>query len=73
MYTAADLTKVEAALVALAEGKRVVSVTTNGKTIQYGPADIKALQTLRDSIQAEIDSASTTRRRFVLTTTEKGL
>jgi hypothetical protein len=72
-YTAAELIKVQAALVALAEGSRVVSVTTNGKTIQYGPADIKALQTLRDAMQTEIDSGSTTTRRFVLTSSEKGL
>jgi len=71
-YTAADLTKVQAAIVALAEGTRVVSVTVNGKTIQYSPAQIKELQTLRDSMQTEIGSTAT-RRRFVLTQTEKGL
>lgn len=73
MYTIDELFKVQAAIIALAEGKRVVSININGKTIQYGPADIKVLQTLRDAIQTEIDSISTTKRRFVLTSTEKGL
>jgi len=73
MYTAAELAKIQAAIVSLAEGARVVSVTTNGKTIQYGPADIKMLQTLRDAMTAEINSASTATRRYVLTSTEKGL
>lgn len=71
-YTAIDLTKVQAAIIALAEGKRVVSVIVNGKTISYGPAQIKELQALRDSIQAEINSIANT-RRFVLTSTGKGL
>ena len=71
-YTAADLTKVQSAIVALAEGTRVVSVTVNGKTILYSPAQIKELQTLRDAMQTEIGSTAT-RRRFVLTQTEKGL
>lgn len=72
-YTSTDLTNVQAAIIALAEGKRVVSVSTNGKTIQYGAAQMKELQALRDAIQAEIGSATTGSRRFVLTATEKGL
>lgn len=71
-YTLADLSKVQDAIIALAEGTRVVSVSVNGKTIQYSPAQIKELQTLRDTMQAEIGSA-TNRRRFVLTQSEKGL
>ena len=71
-YTTADLTKIQDAIIALAEGKRVVSVTVNGKTIAYGQSQIKELQALRDSIQAEINAASNA-RRFVLTSTEKGL
>jgi len=71
-YTTADLTKIQAAIIALAEGKRVVSVTVNGKIIAYGQSQIKELQALRDSIQAEMNAASST-RRFVLTTTGKGL
>lgn len=73
MYTSADLIKVQAAIIALAEGKRVVSVTTNGKTIQYGPAQIKDLQALRDAMQSEISQTSTITKRFVLTQSEKGL
>lgn len=72
-YTAAELAKVQTAIVSLAEGTRVVSVSVQGKTIQYGPADIKSLQILRDAMQAEISSASTATRRYVLTSTEKGL
>jgi hypothetical protein len=71
-YTAADLTQVQDAIVSLAAGTRVVSVTVNGKTIQYGPAQLKELQDLRAAMQTEIGS-TTTRRRFVLTQSEKGL
>ena len=74
-YTATDLTIVENAIKALAGGTRVVSVSTsNGKSISYGQAQLKDLQALRDSIQAEINFGSTSGSRgYVLVSTSKGL
>jgi hypothetical protein len=71
-YTATDLANVQAALVDLARGKRVVSVTVGDKTISYGPAQIRDLKDLRDEIRGEVETTST-QKRFVLTRTEKGL
>ena len=59
---------------ALAQGTRIVSVDVNGKTITYGQAQLKELTALRDSIQAEINSGSSSGSRgFVLVSTTKGL
>ena len=73
-YTQADLTNIQNAIVALAKGERVVSVSTsNGKSITYGQSQLKDLQALRDSIRTELDNSSSTTRRFVLIQTDKGL
>lgn len=71
-YTQTDLSKVESAIIALAAGERVVSVMTNGKNIQYGPAQIEDLEKLRDTIKVELGTTSTT-KRYILTSTSKGL
>jgi len=71
-YTSEDIAKVEAAIVALAAGERVVSVTVRDRTTTWAQADIDKLRALKAEMQAEVNSA-TTRRRFVLTSTGKGL
>lgn len=71
-FTSEDLQAVKDAIIALATGRRVVSVSVSGKTIAYGPAQIKELRELRDVIQAEIN-AENPGQRYVLTTTTKGL
>lgn len=71
-FTSADLTKVEAAILALAQGTRKVSLMMGDKSISYGQTDIGALQDLRSSILAEV-STTATRPKFVLTQTSKGL
>jgi len=71
-YTSTDLANVQAAVTALATGTRKVSVSLNGKTVQYGQVQLPELMTLRDQIQAEV-SAADGRRRFVLISTSKGL
>ena len=75
MYTSSDLAKVEEAIVDLASGKRVVRVMlSGGKLIEYGSAQIKELESLRNAMQTEINQISTTKqRRFVLTQSSKGL
>jgi hypothetical protein len=53
-FTSTDLSNIDAAIVALATGTRIVRVTINGKQIQYAEADISRLQELRSIIQKEI-------------------
>jgi hypothetical protein len=57
-YTSTDLTNVEAAITALVNGTRIVSVDIGGKTIQYAPAQLKDLLTLRDAIKIEISETA---------------
>ncbi len=45
-FSSTDRANVEAALVALATGTRVVQVSIGGKNIRYSEADIKELQDL---------------------------
>lgn len=71
-YTSLDLTSVSSAIIALASGTRVVSVTISGKSIEYGQADLKSLRALRDEIKAEINQTAG-RDSFVLTRSSKGL
>jgi hypothetical protein len=59
-FTATDLTNVEAAITALATGSRVVECEIDGDLVQYHRTDIKSLLSLRDTIRAEIASASST-------------
>jgi hypothetical protein len=71
-YTQTDLDNVTAAIIALARGERVVSVTAGSRTVQYAQADMDKLRALQAEIRAEINAAAG-RQRFVLTTTSKGL
>jgi hypothetical protein len=71
-YTQSDLESVEAAIVALASGQRVVAVTIDGVTVQYGQADLDKLRALRLEIQREL-RFSAGRPSFYLTRTSKGL
>jgi len=73
MYTNDDLTAVQAAIIDLATGKRVVKVMlSSGKTIEYDTAGLNGLKTLRAEIQSELNSAAGT-RKFFRTVTSKGL
>ncbi|VVS95346.1 gpW family head-tail joining protein [Desulfoluna spongiiphila] len=72
-YTQDDLSAVQAAVIALATGKRAVRVVlTSGKTIEYDTAGLDDLKTLRAEIQAELNAAAG-KRRFFRTVTSKGL
>ena len=70
-FTATDLSNVQTALIALATGQRVVSLSIGDKTITYGQAQINELRALRDEIRSEFETAN--QRRFVLAQTNKGL
>jgi hypothetical protein len=71
-YTQADLDSVTAAIIALARGERVVSVTAGSRTVQYAQADMDKLRALQAEMKAEI-GATAGHQRFVLTSTSKGL
>lgn len=71
-YTQVDLDSVTAAIIALARGERVVSVTAGSRTVQYAQADMDRLRALQAEMKAEI-GAMAGRQRFVLTSTSKGL
>jgi len=72
-YTQDDLSAVQAAVIALATGKRVVRVMlSSGKTIEYDTTGLKDLKLLRAEIQAELNAAAG-KRRFFRTVTSKGL
>lgn len=71
-YTEANLTAVRAAKLALASGTRKVSLTMGDKSITYGQTDMAALESLEQTILAEIQT-TITRPRFFLASTSKGL
>ena len=71
-FSVTDLSNIEAAILALATGTRVVSVTINGKTMEYGAADLNQLESLRRTIASEVNAAAG-KARFVLTRSSKGL
>jgi len=57
-FTAANLTAVETAIMAIASGERVVEVTIAGKTIRYQATDLDKLQKLRNIITADVNAGS---------------
>ena len=72
-YTSDDLTAVQAAIMELAKGKRVVKITfSNGETVEYGATSLAELELLRAEIQSDLAAAAGT-RRFIRTMTSKGL
>ena len=71
MYTERDLKKIKRAILSLAEGKRVVSVSINGREVKYGQAELPQLQELAKEIQSEITKSSS--HRYTLIKSSKGL
>ena len=71
-YTQSDLESVQAAIVALATGQRVFSLTIDGVAIQYGQADLDKLRALSVEMERSLRSF-TGRPSFYLTTSSKGL
>lgn len=58
-FTSIDLSNIEAAIVALATGTRVVQVAIGDKSIRYTEAELDKLQSLRSLIQQELGMAYT--------------
>lgn len=72
-YTEADRAAVKAAILALATGERVVSVSAaDGRSTMWAQSDMDKLRGLLSEIERDIASVSG-RRRYVLTTSSKGL
>jgi hypothetical protein len=76
-YTSTDLDNVRAARLALAQGTRKVRVTIADKTVEYAFSDDDKLARLEAKIEAELAAAEraagTTRRRYFMLSSEKGL
>lgn len=53
-FTSTDLSNIEAAIVALATGTREVSVSINGKRIDYAECDIDKLTSLKTIISQSL-------------------
>ncbi len=72
-YTSEDLSALDAAIAMVRDGKSVTQITIAGKTTRFNdPPTISELRNLRNDIKAELAAANKT-RRFVLTTSRKGL
>ncbi|MBU0994874.1 MAG: gpW family protein [Proteobacteria bacterium] len=68
-YTQTDIDNVKNALMDLVNGKKIVRVSVMGQVIEYGSTQLKELRDLL----SEIESSTGTKRRFILTSTTKGL
>ncbi len=64
MATQQQLTEARDALHALMTGKAVVSVTFNGRTVQYSKAEISALESYIARLERELAGAKPRRNRI---------
>lgn len=68
----ADLDAIDAAILKLAKGERVTSVTFRDRTVQYSDATMEQLLSLRAQIAQAIASAAGTPKNYRLGATSKG-
>lgn len=71
-YTTEQLAQVRQAIIELSTGARVVSVTHNGRTVQYAASRLADLRTLERAMQDSL-AADGRRRRTRRVITSKGL
>jgi len=71
-YSLNDLDTITQAIIDLGAGRRQVKVTIAGETMEYAPANLDALRSLRSEIQAELASTGDTDNRYCLLATGKG-
>lgn len=71
-YTSADLTAIQAAKIARATGKQVISVTLPSKGIEYANPTDDFLDRMEAQIKRDINQAAG-RSSFFLTRSSKGL
>ncbi len=73
MYTSEDLRAIKEAYMALATGKRRVSVRlSDGSSIQYSEVDIKSLEALYSKASLSVQRNNGTRRPSVVVTSSSG-
>lgn len=75
-WTEADITKLRAAIVAIASGEGVQQVSYAGppaRTITYHQTDLAQMRSLLASMIAEVGAEAGTRKSFSLISTKKGL
>lgn len=58
-FTSTDLSNIEAAIVALATGTREVSVSINGKRIDYAECDLNKLTALKTLVSQSLGTTPT--------------
>lgn len=75
VYTAADLDKIDAQLLLIAQGKSVAEYEVAGRKIKYRDNPVTELQLLRKTIERQINAAAgkSSRLRYSVVTTSKGL
>lgn len=72
-YTPEQLAEVRQAIVALSTGQRVVSITQNGRTVQFAQANLGDLKTLGREMADALQVGKRRRSRTRLVVTSKGL
>lgn len=70
-YTTEQLTAVRQAIIDLTTGQRVVSITRNGRSVQYAQADLTKLRDLEQTIAGSLRVGRRSRTRHAVTS--KGL
>jgi|LGVF01.1.fsa_nt_gb tRNA1(Val) A37 N6-methylase TrmN6 len=74
MFTQADLDSVNQAILDLATGERVVSITVAGKTTSFASVELAELKNIREVIAGDVTVATLpNRKQFMLATSRKGL
>ncbi|UYV20924.1 gpW family protein (plasmid) [Halomonas qaidamensis] len=73
-FTTEQLAEVRQAIIDLSTGKRVVSITQNGRTVQFDRTGLPELEALEYRIKTDIQAQTGKRRtRTRLVMTNKGL
>ncbi|MFI0472960.1 gpW family head-tail joining protein [Halomonas sp. HMF6819] len=72
-YTPDQLAEVRQAIVALSTGQRVVSITQNGRTVQFAQANLGDLKAFEREMARAVAADRRRRSRTRLVTTNKGL
>jgi C4-type Zn-finger protein len=71
-YSETEHDAIKDAVLKLASGTRAVRITTMGKTVEYGQADLAELEGLLARAEADVAAAAGI-SQFFLTRTSKGL
>jgi len=72
-YDSALLATIDTAIASLVAGTRQVSFTMGNKTVVFGQADLSELRDLRNEVSTAVLKSEAGSRRYIRTTTRKGL